>query len=64
MEIIPSPPEFILDANDDNLLFSIPDEPVEIEETKNKETPNDASATKKKKSELYVTISNFVKSNF
>jgi hypothetical protein len=55
MEIIPSPPEFILDANDDNLVFSVPDEPVEVEEVKTKEIQSDTTA-KKKKNDLYVII--------
>jgi hypothetical protein len=53
MDTVLSPPEFILDANDDNLIFSIPDEPVEVDESKTKETPTDTTA-KKKKNELYV----------
>ena len=55
MDTALSPPEFVLDANDDNLLFSIPDEPVEIEENKTKETPTDTTA-KKKKNEFYVSF--------
>jgi hypothetical protein len=54
MDTVLSPPEFILDANDDNLIFSIPDEPVEIDENKTKETPTTDTTAKKKKNELYV----------
>ena len=55
MDKMPTPNEFILDANDDNLIFSVPDEPVEVDESKTKETQNDTvKATKKKKNELYV----------
>jgi hypothetical protein len=55
MESIPRPLEFVLDSNDDNLIVSIPDEPIEVDDNKTRDENKEDMQAKRKKSEIYVS---------
>jgi hypothetical protein len=61
MDSIPQPLEFVLDANDENLIFSIPDEPIDVDDGRTKdETKDEIHVKRKKNNEIYVGLAHLI----